>query len=173
MRSHTADRTCRYRYTILTQTKKNMKYTLQVMLLLASCLSSEHMRAHGPEHGTNQLSGRIVDAKRIKESPMRSSRSKEPRWERRPTQPDSIPSRVCPKADRLRPSPRPSVTTGKNKPSPSSPDSRPGSTSSCAPRRSWNRSSSRQTVRPPNVPKRLPSSTYSRRNCSIKPPRAI
>lgn len=62
MRSHTADRTCRYRYTILTQTKKNMKYTLQVMLLLASCLSSEHMRAHGPEHGTNQLSGRIVDA---------------------------------------------------------------------------------------------------------------
>lgn len=39
-----------------------MKYTLQVMLLLASCLSSEHMRAHGPEHGTNQLSGRIVDA---------------------------------------------------------------------------------------------------------------
>ena len=39
-----------------------MKHTLQVMLLLASCLSSEHMRAHGPEHGTNQLSGRIVDA---------------------------------------------------------------------------------------------------------------
>lgn len=39
-----------------------MRYTLQAMLLLASCLSSEHMRAHGPEHGTNQLSGRIVDA---------------------------------------------------------------------------------------------------------------
>lgn len=29
---------------------------------------------------------------------MRSSRSKEPRWERRPTQPDSIPSRVLPES---------------------------------------------------------------------------